>query len=260
MHCKHKTTKRNYVFFGFSHSPFCHCASFSKPRKYMPIPKPEPERAAWCFSLCKCTHSGAHTFITFISGSDITLLLLFCVYLELIGALACIRNLKLTVLGFTDKGWKEGEAAEQYCLPLQSRTPPLLFSRYTPPLSSRLIKKCNHSFSFKATSGRFLRKNVSFSAFPAPSLGVSLSLCSSTMVLWPSLELDELCLIIKGICGAEFGCGVPVSYRHCGGGACSCLKGKSPVCAPDVFSACCQGGHKMVCSHLCLISFRECVH
>lgn len=133
--------------------------------------KPEPERAAWCFSVCKCTHSGAHTFITFISGSDITLLLLFCVYLELIGALACIRNLKLT-----DKGWKEGEAAEQYCLPLQSRTPPLLFSRYTPPLSSRLIKKCNHSFSFKATSGRFLRKNVSFSAFPAPSLGVSLSL------------------------------------------------------------------------------------
>lgn len=80
------------------------------------------------------------------------------------------------------------------------------------------------------------------------------------MVLWPSLELNELCLIIKGICGAEFGCGVPVSYRHCGGGACSCLKGKSPVCDPDVFSACCQGGHKMVCSHLCLISFRECVH
>lgn len=177
MHCKHKTTKRNYVFFGFSHTPFCHCASFSKPRKYMPIPKPGPERAAWCVSLCKCTHSGAHTFITFISGSDITLLLLFCVYLELIGALACIRNLKLTVLGFTDKGWKEGEAAEQYCLPLQSRTPPLLFSRYTPPLSSRLIKKCNHSFSFKATSGRFLRKKRVFLCLSCTfTWGFSLSL------------------------------------------------------------------------------------
>lgn len=87
------------------------------------------------------------------------------------------------------------------------------FSCYTPALSPRLIKKITRaSHGVQANIPKISAKCLSL----FPSLP-SLQFLSLTRVLRPSLQLNELGLIIKGISGVEFGCGVTVSCRHCGG-------------------------------------------
>lgn len=93
------------------------------------------------------------------------------------------------------------DTAERWCFSWQTPVQP--FSCYTPPLSSRLIK----NFTMASHNFHHLRKisakNVCLFLFPL-RLHCSFSPCSSTRVLWPSLELNELRLIIKGISGVEF--------------------------------------------------------
>lgn len=122
------------------------------------------------------------------------------------------------------------DTAEQWCSSWQTPVKPI--SCFTPPLSSRLIKI--FTMAFKPPPEFFLQ-NSHLSLFFNPQHSLPTVSNSHflffpfTWVLWPSLELNELSLIIKGISGVVFDSGFVVSYRHCGGSL-SCLKWASPVC------------------------------
>ena len=111
------------------------------------------------------------------------------------------------------------DTAERWCFSWQTPVQPL--SCCTPPLSSRLIKNftmASHNFH------NHLQKKIISTLCVCVCVCVCvcaclfflhlllhysfLSLRSSARVLWPSLELNELSLIIRGISGVEFGGGV----------------------------------------------------